>query len=108
VLALDTEGPVAISLKSSDERGWIVSVRPEGERAARVEASLDGRALEPVRVRLRGEPLHVEFSPGAGSLSASGGAVRVVLPEVGSGDLSIGAARASEARLDLSRMETAR
>ena len=109
VLALDTEGLVAISLKSSDERGWSVSVRPEGERAARVEASLEGRPLgEPVRVRLRGEPLQIEFGPGAGSLTASGGAVRAVLPDVGSGDLSIGATRASEARFDLSRLGTAR
>jgi hypothetical protein len=108
-LTVDTGGPVAIALKSSDQRGWTVSVRPEGKRAALVEASLDGRPLgEPVQVRLGGEPLEIAFGPGDGSLSAAGARVTAALPGVGSGDLSIGAARGSDARIGLSRLETSR
>ena len=105
-LLLEADAAVAVSLRDGDDRGWSVSVRPLRGGRARVEASLDGRPLgEPVEVALDGGALSLSFEQGAGALAASGDGVLATLPPVESGDLSIGAARDSGARLDLSRLE---
>jgi hypothetical protein len=112
-LALRSSGPVTVSLTGDDGGGWTLSLRPARGEGARLRASVDGRPAGQ-RVELPGgaaaRGVTIRFAP-AGSatgIQESGGEVVARLPEVQGGDLSIRAARGSDARVTLGGLELQR
>jgi hypothetical protein len=113
-LALRSRGPVTVSLTADDGHAWALSVRPALSGGARVETTVDGRQVGPAVELPDGvgrRALRISFESvapeGAGVADAGAGVVARV-PEVEGGDLSIKAARGSEARVELGGLELER
>jgi hypothetical protein len=103
-LRVRSDGPVTISLADDGGRRWEVSLRPALDGRGRVDASVDGEPMG-AGVQLRegfaSAPLAIRFESGQAGVTAEGEGVVARLPDVSGGDLSITAARGSEARVEL-------
>ena len=103
-----------MSLTGDDGHAWSLSLRPALDGPARLEATVDGeRAGTAVEVPggVSSRALAISFEPaatGAPGVASDGRGVVARLPEVEGGDLSIKAARGSEARLELGGLELER
>ncbi len=113
-LGIRSDGPVTVSLTGDDGHAWSLSLRPALDGPARLEATVDGeRAGTAVEVPggVSSRALAISFEPaatGAPGVASDGRGVVARLPEVEGGDLSIKAARGSEARLELGGLELER
>ncbi len=107
-LRIRTDGPVTVSLSGGDGHSWALSLRPALGGGARLEASVDGQPAGDAVVLPDGvsdRPVVITFEDSAegdaGVSRAGAGGALARMPGVEGGDLSIRAARGSEARVEL-------